>query len=341
MKRNHVALFAGLGGFIVAANKAGYKTIFANDFEASCVSTLKATFPKTTISSTDIAKLSVEDELQGLDAIDLLSAGFPCQPFSGAGENLGYEDPRGQLFFEIIRLCRELPEPPKVLLLENVSMLKIFDNGARLAPIIQELRGLGYWVSTSNAMILNSKDLCGSPQNRERLFIVAYHSRYFKRNYFGAPLQNQSKPKSLWSLIDRNTKADDSHYLDEENKYARMIRRAAEQDGTERLYQIRRVMARTCPENTCPTLTANMGGGGHNVPFLIDDYGIRKLTIEECLKLQGYDEGEIIFPEGLTQNQKYTMIGNAIYPEVAEIIMKKIEYNNAQGSKNDRMVVPA
>ena len=110
---------------------AGFETVFANDFEPSCVETLKETFPKIRISGTDITKLSVSEELHDIGPIDLLTGGFPCQSFSGAGSNLGFDDPRGQLF-EIIRICKELPEPPKVLLLENVSFLKRFDNGVKI-----------------------------------------------------------------------------------------------------------------------------------------------------------------------------------------------------------------
>ena len=341
MKRTHLALFAGLGGFITAANRAGFETVFANDFETSCVETLKATFPRVRISDTDITKFSVKEELNEIGPLDLLSAGFPCQSFSNAGSNLGFDDPRGQLFFEIIRICKELPEPPKVLLLENVSFLKIFDNGSRLTTVLHHLRAAGYWVNTSNAMILNPKDLYGASQNRKRLFIIAYHSKYFKKNYFDANIKNEDRSANLWSLIDRGVKADDAYYLDESNKYAQMIRRASDEGGSNRLYQIRRIEVRACPENICPTLTANMGAGGHNVPFLIDDFGIRKLTIKECLALQGYEDGDVVFPAGMVQSQKYAMIGNAIYPEVAEMIMKKIDYSLMKDNKDDKMVLSA
>ena len=326
-KKTHVALFAGLGGFIVATDKCGYKTVFANDCDQACVGTLESTFPKLRVSATDVTKLSVDEELSGVGPIDLLSAGFPCQPFSGAGSNKGFSDPRGELFREITRICNELPEPPKVLLLENVSHLKIFENGARLSIILNDLRVAGYWVSDTHAMIVNSKDLCGSPQNRERLFVVAYHSKYFKKNYFDTNITTSKEKTPLWNLIDRNKKVDDMYYLHEGNKYFQKIRKASEKSGKNRIYQIRRVEVRGCPENTCPTLTANMGGGGHNVPFVIDKFGIRKLTESECLSLQGYDAGDIIFPDDLMGAQKYTMIGNAIYPEIAQKIIEKIDFS--------------
>lgn len=341
MMRKHLALFSGLGGFIVAANRAGFETVYANDVESSCVETLRNSFDGLPVSQTDISKISVENELGDVGPIDLLSGGFPCQSFSNAGSNLGFDDPRGQLFFEIVRICKELKEPPKVLLLENVSFLKIFDNGSRLSTVLHHLRLAGYWVSVNNALIINSKELCGVPQSRERLFIIAYHSKYFKKNYFDSALKKVKAKRSLWDLIDRTKKADEIHYLNENNKYAQMIRKASLDGGLDRLYQIRRVEARTCPEDTCPTLTANMGSGGHNVPFLIDNFGIRKLTVEECLALQGYRPGEIVFPAEVVNSQKYSMIGNAIYPDVAEAIMKKIDYSQMKGSNNDKLVLSA
>ena len=341
MIRTHLALFAGLGGFITAGNRVGFKTVFANDYERACVETLKTTFPGLNVSGTDISKLSVEDELANLGPIDLLSGGFPCQSFSGAGANLGFDDPRGQLFFEIIRICKQLPEPPKVLVLENVSFLKHFDNGSRLDTILHHLRGAGYWVGNSNAIILNSKKHCGAAQNRERLFIVAYHSKYFKKNYFNADFAEAKDAVDLWSIVDKNKEVGSQYYLDEGNKYAQMIRKSSIENGDNRLFQIRRVEARACPVNTCPTLTANMGGGGHNVPFVIDNVGVRKLTVEECLLLQGYLDADVVFPPDMGNNSKYSMIGNAIYPEVAEHILRKIDYSKMKVQQNESLVLSA
>ena len=325
--RTHLALFAGLGGFIVAANRCGFKTIFANDFENACVETLKNTFPNLKVSGTDISKLSVHEEMADLGPIDLLSAGFPCQSFSPAGSNKGFDDERGKLFFEVPRICSELPEPPKVLILENVSFLKLFENGSRLSTVLNHLRSIGYWVSNTHAMIINSRDFCGGPQNRERLFIIAYHSKYFNKNYFDMNFSSADSEVPLWRIIKKSAKVDHSYYLEPSNKYYQMIIKASERGGNKRLYQIRRVEVRACPENTCPTLTANMGGGGHNVPFVIDDFGIRKLTEQECLALQGYRNGEVKFPDRIIRSQEYTMIGNAIYPEVAQRLIERIDYS--------------
>ena len=342
-KKSHVALFAGLGGFITAANKAGFETIYANDNDPYCCRTLNETYPDLNVSQTDIRKVSVENELKKFDGVDLLSAGFPCQSFSPAGDNMGFDDERGRLFFEIVRICKELNEPPKVVMLENVSFLKKFDNGARLATVLQHLRSADYWVSERHAMIINSKDLCGSAQNRERLFIVAYNSKYFKKNYFDTEFQIDTVRENLWDIIDRSKQVDPKYYdgLEKDTKYFDMIKESCEEFGRDRLYQVRQTRVRACPEGTCPTLTANMGGGGHNVPILFDDFGLRRLTENECLTLQGYQEREVIFPDKLNKQTKYSMIGNAIYPKVAEILMKRIDYSKVRGMADDKLEFPA
>ena len=106
-----------------------------------------------------------------------------------------------QLFFEIVKFVKN-SERLKGLILENVPFLKLFDKGSRLATVLQHLRSTDYWVSERHAMILNSKHICGSAQNRERLFIVAYHSKYFKKNYFESEFLIDTLHENLWDVVD-------------------------------------------------------------------------------------------------------------------------------------------
>ena len=338
---NHVSLFAGLGGFIAAANRAKIRTVFATDLEAHCVKTIEKSFPDVPVACKDIVDLNFSDYFDTNKQIDILSAGFPCQSFSAAGSNLGFEDPRGKLFFEIPRLIETLANPPKVLLLENVAHLKVFDNGSRLTRVIQELRMLGYWISSAQALILSSREISGGPQRRERLYIIAYHSDFFKKNFFNFSNFKSVDPQDLWSLLDTTNKQDKRLYLDEDSKYHMMLDQSLKKHSDKLLYQIRRVGVRVCPKNICPTLTANMGSGGHNVPFLKDKWGIRKLSINECLRLQGYEPGEIIFPEDLPMSYKYMMIGNAIHAGTVERVIRNINFTQERNVKNDRMELSA
>ena len=322
----HVSLFAGLGGFIMAAKRNNIQTVFANEIEPSCCTVLNYNFRNETfISSQDLRKLRANDYAELAQDIDILSAGFPCQSFSQAGENLGFDDERGKLFFEIPRLCEEMDHYPKILLLENVPFLKIFDSGSRLRTVINELRRIGYWISDVNTEILDSYNFGVTPQKRERLFMVATHSHYFRKNKFVFPKpENVAKPVELWSIVDRTSRGDEFLYLDTENKYARMIARVADEHGRDRLFQVRRTEVRACPIGVCPTLTANMGAGGHNVPFVIDDFGIRRLSVREMLRLQCINPSEFRFPMGLTENAALTMIGNALCIDLVDLLFQNI-----------------
>ena len=325
MMYTHVSLFAGLGGFILAGNRNGFKTVFANEVDQSCGFTLRSNFQEVALALRDVRELITSEHTELENDIDILSAGFPCQSFSQAGDNLGFDDERGRLFFEIPRICKELNRFPKVLLLENVPFLKIFNGGSRLKVVINELRKIGYWISDSDAQILNSYDFADTPQKRERLYIVAVHSSYFRKNKFKFPEKKTSEQKSLWSYINKGEKSSDHLYLSEENKYARMIKRSANDNGSNRLFQIRRAEVRACPLDICPTLTANMGGGGHNVPFLIDDWGVRRLSVDEVMSMQCIRPVELKFPNGLVESSKLSMLGNAICVDVVDKVFKNIK----------------
>jgi len=321
----HVSLFAGLGGFIIAGNRQGFRTIFANEIEDACGFVLRQNFPDVALSQKDVTHLDPSDHAELEEPVDVLSAGFPCQSFSQAGENLGFDDARGQLFFRIPEICRLMRQFPKVLLLENVPYLKVFDGGSRLKTVLNELRRIGYWVSEENAQILDSFDFGDTPQRRERLYIVAVHSTHFKKNKFRFPDEKTEGHKSVWDYIDRSIRGEERLYMDPENKYARMIAREAVASGPDRLYQIRRHVVRACPPKICPTLTANMGGGGHNVPFIIDQWGIRRLSVQEVALLQCVRPDELEFPKALTDNAKLKMLGNAVCIDVVEKLFESIK----------------
>lgn len=151
--------------------------------------------------------------------------------------------------------------------------------------------------------------------------MIAYHSSFFQKNYFSSDFSNHVPTSTnLWDIIDRTQEEKASLYLDSKNKYFLKISAEAEREGAERLFQIRRNSVRSNPRGVCPTLTANMGGGGHNVPFVIDDFGIRRLSVSECLILQGFNVDNFSFPDLLSDSTKLKMIGNAVNPEVVSLI---------------------
>lgn len=310
-----------MGGFSVGLEKVGFETVLTNDFEESCVKTLNHVHPSAKNLLGSIADSKCRNSMAELDDIDVVSGGFPCQPFSVAGAQDGFDDlHRGSLFFEMMGAISCMKSPPKVLFLENVPNLLRRNGGQWMTQILSTLRKGGYWVSSRNYFLLNSREVTGTPQSRERLFIVAYHRDYFRRNYFQLDsVKTGYSKQTLWELIDRTQKMEDRLYLEPGNKHCIMILREADRVGKNRLFQIRRAEVRANPEGVCPTLAANMGLGGHNVPFVIDNFGVRKLSVAECLELQGFGK-DFRFPAGLSDSKKLVMIGNSVNPGVVAYI---------------------
>ena len=322
---NHVSLFAGMGGFVVGMENAGFETLLCNDFEPACVRTLESLCSEEKVDGRSIDDPSLWESAKDLGVVDVLSGGFPCQPFSVAGEKQGFNDlERGSKFFDMMSFVDALEEPPKILFLENVPNLKTYNGGQWLFDILTALKMRGYWVAQRHCQILNSRTIAGGVQNRERLFVVAYHEDFFRANYFKvSELPTLTGGPTLWEFIDRSVKEADRLYLDPENKHYKMLNKAMSENGVDRLYQVRRASVRANPIGVCPTLTANMGGGGHNVPFLKDDFGIRRLSVSECLLIQGFP-ADYQFPEGLSDSAKLKMIGNSVDPRVIEVISKQL-----------------
>jgi DNA (cytosine-5)-methyltransferase 1 len=176
-------LFAAIGGFARAFQEAGATIAWANEKDNQATLTFKANFPNVKHYHKPIEQLNILSDQ--LEAVDIFTAGFPCQPFSIAGEKLGFEDERGELFLEIIRLIQEFgDEKPKVLVMENVKNLKAHDKGRTFQRIQMEIRKAGYWFTDANSKILNTATHTSIPQNRERIFMVALSNQHFSSNNF-------------------------------------------------------------------------------------------------------------------------------------------------------------
>lgn len=190
-----IDLFAGIGGFHTAMHYVGGKCVFASEWDKNARISYEANYkeisPKLFIKdkdgrypffNEDITKEAPAD----IPAFDVCCGGFPCQPFSNAGLKRGFEDTRGTLFFNIANIVKEKQsegKPPKVLFLENVRGLKNHDHGNTLKVILATLEELGYEYSYD---ILNAKYF-GLPQNRERLFIIAWNKDIIDVDSFRFP----------------------------------------------------------------------------------------------------------------------------------------------------------
>ena len=265
------------------------------------------------INSKDIRELKEEDIPKGAD---VLLSGFPCQSFSVAGYRRGLEDEKnGDLFFETLRIAKLMDA--KVIFMENVKNLLFHDNGKTFEIILDALTKNGYYVKYK---VLNTKDYANIPQNRERIYIVAFKDKKAYKNFeLPKPLKLN---KSLRDFINFEKIVDDKYYYREENfKHFDALKEGVTRSDT--VYQWRRVYVRENKSGVCPTLTANMGTGGHNVPLILTDAGeIRKLTPRVTFNLQGFPKS-FKLPE-IADSHLYKQAGNSVTVKVIERIAKNI-----------------
>jgi DNA (cytosine-5)-methyltransferase 1 len=304
------SLFAAIGGFCRAFQEVGAAVAWANEQDKFAAETFRLNFPHIRYLNKPVEELSVRGD--SLEPVDVLTAGFPCQPFSVAGEKRGMKDERGLLFLHIIRIIKEFGHrKPKVLLLENVKHFKAHDKGRTFKRVQAEVQKAGYWFNESNARIINTADYTDIPQNRERIFMVALSCDYFATNnfQFPEPLQRGSS-RSVREFLDLERKADEYFYFKPGSQYHPYFAEAIEAGERDSIYQLRRSYVRENKSGQCFTLMANMGDGGHNQPVVKDHWGIRKLTPRECARLQGYEDSW--FPQTLSRTQIYKQIGNSV-----------------------------
>jgi DNA (cytosine-5)-methyltransferase 1 len=321
------ALFSGIGGFCLGFEKLGIRSAWAIENDLAAVTTYKANIKAANVIQDDAGPASILDvgvAKNELEPVDILHAGFPCQSFSTAGDRKGFNDPRGQLFYEIIRLINEFGDKkPSVLILENSPNLRVGDGGSWFLELSKQIKKAGYWFRDANAYEVNAYEFTDLPQNRNRLFMVAFSVDHFKNGRMDLQLSKSESPKDLRNFINFDgIVEDDSYYLDEDNRYHKMI--SAKEDDPYCVYQLRKYLVRAKEPGVCPTLTANMGLGGHNVPFIFDRRGLRKLTEFECLRLQGFPEW-YRFPEEVSRPKRYQQVGNSVVPLLIEKIAKAVK----------------
>jgi DNA (cytosine-5)-methyltransferase 1 len=307
-----IDLFAGIGGFRLALQNLGGKCVFTSEWDLNSKVTYSRNFGDFPFG--DITKDYTKNYIP--DSFDILCAGFPCQAFSIAGNQKGFADTRGTLFFDIEQIVEI--HRPKVVFLENVKNLVSHDKGNTFKTIIDILENkLRYKVYSK---ILNTMTHANVPQNRERIFIVAFDPKQVK-NHADFKFPSEIKlTKTIHDILEKGKQPDNLYYK-EDHPYYPELNKAMTSKNT--VYQWRRVYARENKSNVCPTLTANMGTGGHNVPLILDDYGIRKLTPKECFAFQGYPMDKYILPN-IANSKLYMQAGNSVTTSLIERIGNEI-----------------
>lgn len=299
-------LFGGIGGIELGFKKAGFPISWANEIDKNAAITYRLNH-KHKLYERDLKELDTKE----VEKINILTGGFPCQAFSIAGYRKGFNDDRGNIFFEILRFIDGLE--PKIVFLENVKNLQSHDKGRTFEIIKSELQDRGYYLDYK---VLNSADYGNVPQNRERIYIVGFKDKnVFEK--FRFPKQKKLNVK----ITDLLEKQADEYFYYHKSKYYPQLKE--EMTNKDTVYQWRRKYVRENKSNLCPTLTANMGTGGHNVPLIIDSKDIRKMTPRECARFQGYDEN-FIFSENMANSHLYKQIGNSVTVSVIEAIAKEI-----------------
>jgi len=302
-----IDLFAGIGGIRLAFEKAGFHTVFANDFEPKCADTYDLNFKAPKLTVKDIKKIKSKD----LPNFDLLLGGFPCQPFSVAGKRKGMDDERGTLFFEIANILEQ--HKPIGFLLENVKNLTGHNFGRTFQIILNRLDILGYDVKYA---ILNSMEYGNIPQNRERVYIVGFKKETDLIKKFTFPKQMQLKT-SIQDILEN--KVSEKYYYNNKPLFNKLKNFNFKKNT---IYQWRRRYIRENKSGVCPTLTANMGTGGHNVPLVADKKGVRKLTPRECARIQGFPDNFKL--PNIADSYLYKQIGNSVSVPVMYRIAKNM-----------------
>ena len=323
-KIKFIDLFCGMGGLRIAMDNNGMECVFSSDSNVHAQQVYQANFGDLPLG--DITQVKEID----VPSHDLIVGGFPCQSFSVAGFKRGFEDSRGTLFFDIARIANY--HQPKVMILENVKNLLKHDGGRTFDIIVKTLESMNYHV---DFQLLNAMDF-GVPQSRERVVIVVNKlGKVFDfsklertpctsmRGFLperGAIYLNESEYTLLNpAIVTRQPSG--LIFVGYRNKAMRIsgvrensshLSRAHKQPN--RIYSI---------DGVHPTLSAQESSGRY---FVKDDYGVRKLSVNECLMLMGYNPTEYVSIGGTTS--MYTRIGNSVcvpmFTEVAREVRKQL-----------------
>tara|TARA_R110002072_G_scaffold534_2_gene3606 strand:- start:140201 stop:141238 length:1038 start_codon:yes stop_codon:yes gene_type:complete len=309
-KWKFIDLFAGIGGFHIALSKAGGQCVFASEWEKNASNVYELNFGMK--PSGDITKVNE----QAIPKHDILCAGFPCQAFSISGKQLGFKDTRGTLFFDVARIVKY--HQPKVVILENVKNFTRHDDGKTITVVLNTMKELGY---KTHHKVLKSSHF-GVPQARERVYIVCIRSDVETHREFR--FSEEKKPAiAIKEILDKRVnkeffieREDMQFYKDEKNikdPYSpHQIGKINKGGQGERIYSI---------HSSGITLSAHGGGAAAKTGAYLINKKVRKLTPNECLRMQGFPE-DFLMP--VSKNIAYKLLGNSVSTPVIESLMTEV-----------------
>ena len=321
-----IDLFAGIGGIRIGFDNAfgeQIRTVFVSEWDKFAQKTYEANFKDDFKIAGDITKIDEES----IPEFDICLAGFPCQAFSLAGKRMGFDDDykglcRGTLFQDVVRICEH--HKPKVIFCENVKGLKIHDRGRTFKVITKAFEQIGYTVYSK---VLNSKDF-GVPQNRERIYIVAFRNNINSKG-FKFPEGDNDKTcikdilekapiSSKYYLSDvylDTLKAHKERHKNKGNGFGYEIRPLDGQAGAivcGGMGRERNLIIDSRPHSMVPVT---------HIKGEINKEDIRKLTPREWARLQGFPESYTL---ELADTHLYKQFGNSVTIPVIEAIANEI-----------------
>ena len=297
-----IDLFAGIGGIRLAFESAGCKCVFSSEIDEYACRTYEANFHER--PSGDIRKIDAED----IPDFEILTAGFPCQPFSIIGRLEGFDDVvRGTMFFEILRILQV--RRPAAFMLENVKNLTAHDKGRTYSIIMNSLEKLGYCVYVR---VMNALDY-GLPQKRERIIIAGFRENVIFT--FPAPVP-ESERKTLADVLE--DRADKRYYVSEEIRASRLSR-LKDKNYPRPYISHENVAGSVTPHSWSAALRA---GASANYILVNDE---RRPTERELLRLQGFPESfKIVVPYGRLRQQCGNSVAVPMIKAVADEMIKAL-----------------
>lgn len=320
-KIKYIDLFSGIGGFRLGFDPLGLQCVFSSDIDENARATYEANYGET--PEGDITKISADS----IPDHDILCAGFPCQPFSISGLQQGFEDTRGTLFFEILKILET--KKPRVVFLENVKHLIYHDKRNTFRVMLNCLKDLGYNVSYK---VLNAKDF-GVAQNRERIIIIGV--LHEKKPFDFEQIEISDKKPVINDILEKYGEfevLDPSEYtlIDNPKKQPsglifagyrnKKIRKTGVRPNTEHLSRVHKQPNRIySAKGVHPTIPSQETSGRFFI--LLDDNTVRKLTLLECYRLMGIPDD---FVKISPVSEQYKQIGNSIVSPMVNAIGKEL-----------------
>lgn len=297
MSYTFIDLFAGIGGVRLAFERNHFECVFSSEWDGPAQDSYEANFGDRPAGDiTKIAAESVPDH-------DVLTGGFPCQPFSIIGEGKGFADTRGTLFFEIERILRF--KRPRAVMLENVKQLRGHDGGRTLSTIVETLQSIGYRVHWK---ILNGLHF-GVPQKRERIIIVGFLDDV----RFNFPEGKPDGYKPLSEILEADQNVEAKHFLSDEVR-AKVMDRVRKPFPVPSVWHENKSGNIGVHDFSC----ALRAGASYNY---LTVNGVRRLTPREMLRLQGFpDDFKIVVSDAQIRKQ----CGNSVVVPKIQAVAKEI-----------------